>query len=178
MANSCLELWRRARASRQLSFWWKTLVLIGHYGTCLMIPIPKFLCCELGFGISRWLSRDDVTCDISFQSSGALPFLVHHWCQLTFDLRAVHSEIKWTFYCGCTICWTIISGKGMKVRTRLYMVSPQQQTSADCNVNLMEKTDCKGEKSSSKLTMMMMGNISPRIVQPSCLRPKGKTWNE
>ena len=34
----------------------------------------------------------------------------------------------------------------MKVRTRLYMVSPQQQTSADCNVNLMEKTDCKGEK--------------------------------
>ena len=37
----------------------------------------------------------------------------------------------------------------MKVRTRLYMVCPQQQTSADCNVNLMEKTDCKGEKISS-----------------------------
>ena len=29
---SSLELWRRERASRQLSFWWKTLILIGHYG--------------------------------------------------------------------------------------------------------------------------------------------------
>ena len=28
---SSLELWRRERASRQLSFWWKTLILIGHY---------------------------------------------------------------------------------------------------------------------------------------------------
>ena len=27
-----LELWRRERASRQLSFWWKTLILIEHYG--------------------------------------------------------------------------------------------------------------------------------------------------
>ena len=30
---SSLELWRRERASRQLSFWRKTLILIGHYGT-------------------------------------------------------------------------------------------------------------------------------------------------
>ena len=30
---SSLELWRRERASRQLSFWWKPLILIGHYGT-------------------------------------------------------------------------------------------------------------------------------------------------
>ena len=29
---SSLELWRRERASKQLSFWWKTLILIGHYG--------------------------------------------------------------------------------------------------------------------------------------------------
>ena len=29
---SSLELWRRERANRQLSFWWKTLILIGHYG--------------------------------------------------------------------------------------------------------------------------------------------------
>ena len=29
---SSLELWRKERASRQLSFWWKTLILIGHYG--------------------------------------------------------------------------------------------------------------------------------------------------
>ena len=29
---SSLELWRRERASRKLSFWWKTLILIGHYG--------------------------------------------------------------------------------------------------------------------------------------------------
>ena len=32
---SSLELWRRERASRQLSFWWKTLNLIGHYSTIL-----------------------------------------------------------------------------------------------------------------------------------------------
>ena len=30
---SSLELWRRERASMQLSLWWKTLILIGHYGT-------------------------------------------------------------------------------------------------------------------------------------------------
>ena len=29
---SSLELWRRERESRQLSFWWK-LILIGHYGS-------------------------------------------------------------------------------------------------------------------------------------------------
>ena len=29
---SSLELWRRERASKQLSFWWKTLILLGHYG--------------------------------------------------------------------------------------------------------------------------------------------------
>ena len=34
---SSLDLWRRKRASRQLSFWWKTLILIGHYG----IPFPS-----------------------------------------------------------------------------------------------------------------------------------------
>ena len=32
LAPSSLELWRKERARRQLSFWWKTLILIGHYG--------------------------------------------------------------------------------------------------------------------------------------------------
>ena len=38
------------------------------------------------------------------------------------------------------------SGKGLKVRTRLYMVSPQQQTNVDCKVQLMEKALCQGSK--------------------------------
>ena len=29
---SSLELWRKERAKKQLSFWWKSLILIGHYG--------------------------------------------------------------------------------------------------------------------------------------------------
>ena len=29
---SSLQLWRSERASRHLSFWWKPLVLLGHYG--------------------------------------------------------------------------------------------------------------------------------------------------
>ena len=32
---SSLELWKRERASRQLSFLWKTIILIGPYGTFL-----------------------------------------------------------------------------------------------------------------------------------------------
>ena len=32
LPQSSLELWRKERARRQLSFWWKTLILIGHYG--------------------------------------------------------------------------------------------------------------------------------------------------
>ena len=28
---SSLELWRKERAKRQLSFWWKTLILIGYH---------------------------------------------------------------------------------------------------------------------------------------------------
>ena len=38
------------------------------------------------------------------------------------------------------------SGKGLKVRTRLYMVSPQQQTNVDCKVQLMEKALCQGSR--------------------------------
>ena len=39
-----------------------------------------------------------------------------------------------------------LAGKGLKVRTRLYRTSPQQQSvaSADCSVQLMEKSDCEG----------------------------------
>ena len=33
LAPSSLELWRKERARLQLSFWWKTLILIGHYGS-------------------------------------------------------------------------------------------------------------------------------------------------
>ena len=36
-------------------------------------------------------------------------------------------------------------GKGIKVRTRLYKVSPQQrETNEACNLTLMQKTDCDG----------------------------------
>ena len=38
----------------------------------------------------------------------------------------------------------IFAGRGLKVRTRLYLVSPQQQTSAECNEQLMEKSECEG----------------------------------
>ena len=37
-----------------------------------------------------------------------------------------------------------LAGKGLKVRTRLYLVSPQQQTSAECSEQLMEKSECEG----------------------------------
>ena len=41
LSPSSLELWRKERARRQLSFWWKTLILIGHYGiTCLSYLHP------------------------------------------------------------------------------------------------------------------------------------------
>ena len=40
------------------------------------------------------------------------------------------------------------TGKGLKVRTRLYMVSPQQQSNVDCKVQLMEKALCQGEQRS------------------------------
>ena len=38
------------------------------------------------------------------------------------------------------------AGKGLKVRTRLYLVPPQQQSSADvsCSERLMEKAECEG----------------------------------
>ena len=38
------------------------------------------------------------------------------------------------------------AGRGLKVRTRLYMVSPQQQTSAECSEQLMEKSECEGAR--------------------------------
>ena len=38
-----------------------------------------------------------------------------------------------------------VTGKGIKVRTRLYKVSPQQrETNEACNLTLMQKTDCDG----------------------------------
>ena len=40
------------------------------------------------------------------------------------------------------------TGKGLKVRTRLYMVSPQQQSNVDCKVQLMEKALCQGDQRS------------------------------
>ena len=46
---SSIELWRRERESMQLSLWWKTLILIGHYDTIQKIFMMncKFLCIEL-----------------------------------------------------------------------------------------------------------------------------------
>ena len=41
----------------------------------------------------------------------------------------------------------LVLGQGLKVRTRLYMVSPQQQTNVDCKVELMEKDLCHGSRS-------------------------------
>ena len=47
-----------------------------------------------------------------------------------------------------TIFDVYLTGKGLKVRTRLYMVSPQQQSNVDCKVQLMEKALCQGEQRS------------------------------
>lgn len=49
---------------------------------------------------------------------------------------------SWSDWSPCSVS----CGKGLKVRTRLYIVSPQQQTSAECNVLLMEKADCEGPR--------------------------------
>ena len=80
---SSLELWRRERASMQLSFWLKTLILIGHCGIAVGKPIHQkhlwyvptaglfpqstlgYLCCS-----TRWLQ------DICRSFGSLLVFLI------------------------------------------------------------------------------------------------------
>ena len=38
---SSLELWRREKASRQLSFWWKTFILIRNYGNTFLLKYRR-----------------------------------------------------------------------------------------------------------------------------------------
>ena len=55
-----------------------------------------------------------------------------------------------TFDLGGRRLWPLLSfcyiGRGLKVRTRLYMVSPQHQTNVECKVQLMEKATCEGAR--------------------------------
>ena len=62
--------------------------------------------------------------------------------RLLFFLRDPGDKLFWSD----AICY--FAGKGLKVRTRLYMVSPQQQSNVDCKVQLMEKALCQGDQRS------------------------------
>ena len=63
--------------------------------------------------------------------------------------KAVEIPAAWRLFPeGQTILICYFAGKGLKVRTRLYMVSPQQQSNVDCKVQLMEKTLCLGDQRS------------------------------
>ena len=52
---SSLELWRKERAKRQLSFWWKILILIGHYGSRVVKRNQKPQKQALGIHIEKGL---------------------------------------------------------------------------------------------------------------------------
>ena len=61
---SSLELWRKERARGQLSFWWKTLILIGHYGRSKAMQ-------------SDWISIHPPTCTLYLLQQGFDPYLSH-----------------------------------------------------------------------------------------------------
>ena len=79
---SSLELWRRERARRQLSFWWETLILIGHYGSKFKKSPIDFL--RYVFLPCVW----DFACTIFIHSKNnwALMGLCQNSCYLTFCL--------------------------------------------------------------------------------------------
>jgi hypothetical protein len=39
-----------------------------------------------------------------------------------------------------------VAGSGLKVRTRLYLLSPLRSSSSDCSVQLLEKASCDGHR--------------------------------
>lgn len=76
-------------------------------------------------------------------------------------------QVKKQFEYGCDFQF-YFPGKGLKVRTRLYKISPQQQTNADCNVQLMEKASCDGSRSACEFSL-----DDARLI---CGLPKEVTW--
>ena len=78
-----LELWRKERAKRQLSFRWKTLILIGHYGIIgPKMPENEDFC--LGFELFSWVS-DFLSCGVLEFFSGVLkekPGLSFDWMSI------------------------------------------------------------------------------------------------
>ena len=43
LAHFLPELWRTERARRELSFWWKTLILIEHYGMARGFCVYRYI---------------------------------------------------------------------------------------------------------------------------------------
>ena len=92
------------------------------------MKIPK-----LGGKAPKWKS-------LKIRISKAVEILAARWRASYFSLGTLATNYFEA------ICY--FAGKGLKVRTRLYMVSPQQQSNVDCKVQLMEKALCQGDQRS------------------------------